>query len=325
MTLLVTGATGHVGYEIVRRAAGQGIDVLAIYHNSLPEKDPGKWDAKVKWERCDLVDAAAVAQIAGDNAVDSCIHAAAISNEAYARPAPLSAIATNISATANLLEAARVGGWRRFVLVGTGSVFQCRADTGSQIPEDAPPEPRNIYATTKTSAEMLTRMYRSEFDLSASSVRISWVYGPPIIADSPTRGPIPSILLRALRGESIDEPGADFAASFTYIRDVADGLIAAATTPKLNFDNYHLGPGANYTVRQVANAVRGAVPGAIIEIGPGIEPWTEFTAMRGPLAGSRLREDTGFQPAYSLEVGINAYADWMRENRNLWQADDTAS
>jgi nucleoside-diphosphate-sugar epimerase len=325
MTLLVTGATGHVGYEIVRRAAGQGIDVLAIYHNSLPEKDPGEWGANVRWESRDLVDAAAVADIARDNAVDACIHAAAISNEAYARPAPLTAIATNVGATANLLDAARVAAWRRFVLVSTGSVFQRRADAGSPIPEDAPTEPRNIYGTTKVGAEMLTRMYRSEFALSASSVRISWVYGPPIIADSPTRGPIPSFLLRALRGEAIREPGADFAASFTYVRDVADGLIAVATAPRLRFDIYHLGSGINYTVQQAANAVRGAVPGAAIDLGPGTEPWTEFTAIRGPLAGSRLHEDTGFRPAYSLEAGVGAYADWMREHRDRWRAGDRSS
>ena len=184
----------------------------------------------------------------------------------------------------------------------------------SPIFEDATPEPANIYSTTKFSAELLTRMYRSEFGLSASTVRISWVFGPPIVSDSPTRGPIPSYLLRALRGEAIREGGGDFAASFTFIADAAGGLLAAATAPKLNFDTYHLGHGVNFTARQAADAVRSACPGATIDLGPGTEPWTKFTAIRGPLAGSRVLDDTGFAPAYSLEDGIRAYAGWMRAN-----------
>jgi UDP-glucuronate 4-epimerase len=60
--------------------------------------------------------------------------------------------------------------------------------------------------------------------------------------------------------------------------------------------------------------VRGAVPGAVIELGAGTEPWTTHTRMRGPLGGKRLLEDAGFRVRYSLEEGVRAYADWMRAN-----------
>jgi nucleoside-diphosphate-sugar epimerase len=182
------------------------------------------------------------------------------------------------------------------------------------ILEDQAPAVANVYSTTKLGAEMLTRMYRTEYGLSAATVRISWVYGPPIVTDSPTRGPIPSYLMRALKGVAIREGGADFAASFTFVGDVAEGLLAAARAPELRFDTYHLGPGVNFTAREVAKAVALAVPGAIIELGPGTEPWTRYTSLRGPLAGERLRADTGFAPKHSLDAGIGAYATWMREH-----------
>ena len=313
MTLLVTGAMGHVGLEIVRQAVGQGWPVVAAYRESFRPAEalaPG-----VAWAQCDLTDADAVRRLADEHGVTACIHAAAISNEAHARPAPRRAIAANIGATANLLEAARVGQWRRFVLISTGSVFQLTGDPTRPILEDQPPAVANVYGTTKLGAEMLTRMYRTEYGLSAATVRISWVYGPPIVTDSPTRGPIPSYLMRALRGEAIREGGADFAASFTFVGDVAEGLLAAAKAPELRFDTYHLGPGVNFTAAQVADAVRLAVPGAVIELGPGTEPWTRYTSLRGPLAGGRFRADTGYAPRHTLEAGIGAYAAWMRENR----------
>src|SRR5581483_11808160 len=202
----------------------------------------------------------------------------------------------------------------------TGSVFQLLRDATQPILEDQPGAPANIYSTTKLAAEMLTRMYRTEYGLSASTVRISWVFGPPIISDQPTRGPIPSYLLRALRGEPVRETGADFAASFTYVADAARGLLMAAQAERLRHPVYHLGHGINFTAEQASAAVRRAVPGAIIALAAGTEPWTRYTSLRGPLAGERLHDDTGFAPRHSLEAGIAAYADWMRAHPELWQS-----
>lgn len=318
MKLLVTGAMGHVGYEIAKQAAHQGKDVLAIYLGERPAAD-ADLGPRVTWLSCDLTDAAAVQALAARHDVDACIHAAAVSNEAYARPNPLAAISTNIGATANLLDAARVKAWRRFILLSSGSVFEKRTDKMSPILEDQPVAPGNIYSTTKASAELLTRMYRTEFGLSAAAVRLSWVFGPPVVSDQPTRGPIPSFLMRTLRGEAIRETGGDFAASFTFVGDVAAGLLAAAKAAELRHAVYHLGHGVNFTARQVAEAIGKICPGASFELGGGTEPWTRFTAIRGPLAGPRLSDDTGFAPATSLEAAIAIYADWLRAHPAAWR------
>lgn len=312
MTLLVTGAAGHVGLWVARRAATAGLRVVAACRTPPRPEEAASVGASVTWVSCDLAEASAVDALAAAHAIDSCIHLAAVSNEAYARPKPLAAVQANVGATANLLEAARRHDWRRFILVSTGSVFQA-ADAVTPILEDAPTSPANVYATTKHCAELLTRMYRTQFGLSASVVRISWVYGPPVATDSPTRGPIPAFLRAALAGKARRDPGgADFAASFTYVTDVADGLLAASRADRLDHDIYHLGPGRNFTAGRVAAAVRAAVPGAVIELGPGTEPWTTYTKMRGPLAGGRFRTSTGYSLAHGLDEGIAAYAAWMR-------------
>ena len=322
MTLLVTGATGHVGGEIVRQAMKRDMPVIAVARDAVGEAEAQAFPS-VKWLQCDLADTDAVMALTARNRIDACIHAAAISNEAYARPDPRGAIATNVGATANLLEAARLASWRRFVLVSTGSVFSLNSDTTRPILEDQAPGVANVYSTTKLCAELLTSMYRTEYGLSASTVRISWVFGPPIISDQPMRGPIPSYLLRALQSIAIREGGAEFAASFTYVADAAAGLLAAATAPELRHPIYHLGHGVNFTAGQAAAAVRSAVPGAVIELTGGTEPWTRYTSLRGPLAGDRLRADTGYNPTHTLEAGVRAYADWMRAHPELWRAGET--
>jgi len=322
MTLLVTGATGHVGGEIVRQAMKRDMPVIAVARDAVGEAEAQAFPS-VKWLQCDLADTDAVKALTARNRIDACIHAAAISNEAYAKPDPRGAIATNVGATANLLEAARLASWRRFVLISTGSVFSLNSDTTRPILEDQAPGVANVYSTTKLCAELLTSMYRTEYGLSASTVRISWVFGPPIISDQPMRGPIPSYLLRALQGIAIREGGAEFAASFTYVADAAGGLLAAATAPELRHPIYHLGHGVNFTAGQAAAAVRSAVPGAVIELTGGTEPWTRYTSLRGPLAGDRLRADTGYNPTHTLEAGVRAYADWMRAHPELWRAGET--
>ena len=318
MALLVTGAMGHVGREVVRQAATSGATVIAQYRTTYRVGDVRSLGNNVHWVSCDLVDADAVEKLCDTHPINSCIHSAAVPNEKYARPQPLAAINANIGGTANLLDMARRKNWRRFLLVSTGSVFQNASDPAKPILEDVLPAATNIYSTTKYCAELLTAMYKSQFDLSAAVVRISWVYGPPLVTDDPPRGPIPAFLHAALAGKPIRLlSGADFAASFTYVSDVAAGLIAAWRCETLNHSVYHLGSGENYSARRVADAVRAMIPGAVIELGAGTEPWTTHTRMRGPLGGNRLLADTGFRVGYSLEDGVRAYADWMRANPDL--------
>src|SRR5712671_6008046 len=74
MTLLVTGATGHVGAEIVKQAAKLGLPVIALHRGTL--SPDAQADPLVTWLRCDLTSAGEVRQLAEMHRIDSCIHAA---------------------------------------------------------------------------------------------------------------------------------------------------------------------------------------------------------------------------------------------------------
>jgi nucleoside-diphosphate-sugar epimerase len=322
MPILITGAMGHVGYETVRQALARGHAVVATYRSVFREADARALSGQVAWARCDLADPAQVADLLGRHPVDACIHTAAVPNEQFARGDPLGTIDANVVAVGRLLDAARTHRWRRFVYVRTGSVFQNAADVSRPILEDATPSVTNVYSTTKYAGELLTTLYRSQFDVSAATVRVSWVYGPPLVPKvrQNPRGPIPVFLKAAFSGEAIRERGGgDFGATYTYVADVAAGLLAACEAERLGHPTYHLSGGRNITTTEVAAAVRAAVPGCTIEVGPGTAPWTDHTRMRGPLAGPRLAEDTGFAPRYSIEQGIAAFADWMRAHPERWR------
>jgi UDP-glucuronate 4-epimerase len=321
--LLVTGAMGHVGYEVARQAVALGVLVVGQYMSTFRKADAEALGEGIVWAQCDLADPFSLTMLAAEYGIDSCIHTAAVPNDVVAIPAPLKAFQSNVAATGLILETARRLKWRRFVFVSTGSVFQSLPDAVTPVSEDLIPSPKSLYAVTKRAAEMMVGVYARTYGLSASTVRISWIYGQPLVPpsfDAP-RGPIPEFLRRALRGEPILEPsGGDFAASFTYVPDCAAGLLALWAAERLQHDTYHLGSGCNYTTTEVAEAVRNAVPGARIEIGPGTAPWTDTTVMRGPLSCTRMAEELGFQPAHDLKSGIAAFADWMRANPDRWNS-----
>ena len=320
MPILITGAMGHVGYETVREAVARGHEVVAQYRTVFRREDAAALGGNVRWIRCDLADPAQVAALLEAQSIDGCIHTAAVPNEQFAREDPLGTIDANVVAVGRLLDAARTRHWRRFIYTSTGSVFQHATDVTKPILEDATPSVTNVYSTTKYAGELLTAMFRSQFGVPAATVRVSWVYGPPLVprVRQNPRGPIPVFLKAALGGQPVREPsGRDFGATFTYVADVAAGLLAAYDAPGLSHGIYHLSCGRNLSTEEVAAAVRAAVPGSVVEVGPGTAPWTDHTRMRGPLAGSRLLDDTGFAPRYSLEEGVKAFADWMRAHPDV--------
>ena len=319
--LLVTGAMGHVGFEVARQAVARGIPVVGQYMSTFRKADAEALGPGIDWVQCDLADPFGLTILAAEHDIEGCIHTAAVPNDVLAFPVPLKTFQSNVAATGLMLETARRLKWRRFVYVSTGSVFQSLPDAVTPVPEDMAPTPKSLYAVTKRASEMMVGVYARTYGLSAATVRISWIFGQPLVPlsfDAP-RGPIPEFLRRALLGEPIHEAtGGDFAASFTYVPDCAAGLLAMWDAERLAHDTYHLGSGRNHTTFEVAEAVRKAVPGARIEVGPGTAPWTDTTVMRGPLSCERMADEIGYRPAHDLDAGVAAFAEWMRANRDRW-------
>jgi dTDP-L-rhamnose 4-epimerase len=106
---------------------------------------------------------------------------------------------------------------------------QCGAALAPEaIPEDAPLEPRNVYAATKLSQEHLLESFAREHGLAAVALRYHNVYGPRMPRDTPYAG-VASIFRSALAGgvaPKVTEDG-DQMRNFVHVRDVAAANIAA--------------------------------------------------------------------------------------------------
>jgi dTDP-4-dehydrorhamnose reductase len=152
--LFVTGGCGYLGAELVRRAHGAGLEVVATWW----EREPG--DLPGAWHRLDIRVGAAVAAAAGG--VDAVVHTA------Y-RQHGEAAWTTNVDGSAAVAHAAA---GRRLIHLSSDLVFD---GARGRYREEDEPAPVNEYGRSKAEAERLVAEIRPQ----ATIVRTSLLYGGP--------------------------------------------------------------------------------------------------------------------------------------------------
>ena len=185
MRILVTGARGKVGAATVAALHAAGHEVTATdLARPLFEAPSGE---RVAYAQADLTDAGdAYAVVRGHDAV---VHAAAIP-EPTQNP-PHTVFRNNLMATFNVLEAAIRFGARRIVNVSSETVpgffFAERGFLPDYVPVDEahPIRPQDPYATAKHFGEQLMDGAARRSDITAVSIRPSWVQWEGNYADQP--------------------------------------------------------------------------------------------------------------------------------------------
>jgi len=149
--LLITGASGQLGTDLVLSAQKSGHEVIATNHASL-----------------DITDKSLVGRVVGEAKVDAIIHAAAWTAVDACESDPQKAMAVNGDGTANVVAAARESG-ARVIYISTDYVFDGTKPT-PYIESDLP-NPQSVYGASKLTGEQ-------QLDMSQDAiVRISWVCG----------------------------------------------------------------------------------------------------------------------------------------------------
>ena len=149
--LLITGASGQLGTDLVLSAQMSGHQVVAASHNDL-----------------DITDKSQVGRVVGEANVDAIIHAAAWTAVDACESDSQKAMAVNRDGTANIVSVAREYG-ARVIYISTDYVFDGTKST-PYIESDLP-NPQSVYGASKLAGEQ-------QLDLTTDQiVRISWVCG----------------------------------------------------------------------------------------------------------------------------------------------------
>ncbi|MEV5957448.1 NAD-dependent epimerase/dehydratase family protein [Streptomyces sp. NPDC051987] len=326
MRVLVTGGAGFIGSHVVEALTARGHEAVVFDVRD----DPG----------ADVRSPGAVGRaLAG---VDAVCHQAAMVGLGAGFGDAAEYVSRNDLGTAVLLSAMADAGVRRLVLAGSMVVYgegryecprhgvvrpgpravadldagrfeprcpECGATlTPGLVGEDAPADPRNVYATTKLAQEHLAAAWARSTGASAVSLRYHNVYGPRMPRDTPYAG-VASFFRSALaRGEAprVYEDGRQ-RRDFVHVRDVAAAnavALEAAPVPGV-LTAYNTGSGEPHTVGEMARALAEAHGGPA----PVVTGEYRLGDVRHITAdSSRLRTELGWKPEVGFAEGMREFA-----------------
>ncbi len=309
MRIMVTGAAGFVASHLAEKLASIGHDVVGIdsftdyYPRELKERNATA--VKASGARILELDLAESDLAPAFDGVEAVYHLAAqpgisadTTFEDYLR--------NNVVASQRLLEAAAAcESLSIFANVSTSSVYGLRATD----PETAPPRPASHYGVTKLAAEAMALAYHEASRLRAVSFRLFSVYGP---RERPEKL-FPRLIRAILKDEAFPlYAGArEHSRSFTFTRDIVDGLLAAVDQPEACAGEvFNIGSDEEF---KTMDGIR------IVEEIVGRKARTDDVAgrpgdqIRTSANIDKIRRNLGYAPQVSLEEGLRETVAWFEE------------
>ena len=340
-TILVTGAAGFIGSNLVKRLFEDtknttiiGIDNMNDYYDvSLKEFRLDEIDKSIpsatKWNfiKGDISDKDLVNNIFKKYRPSVVVNLAAQAGVRYSITNPDAYIQGNLVGFYNILEACRHYPVAHLVYASSSSVY----GSNKKIPystDDKVDNPVSLYAATKKSNELLAHAYSKLYNIPSTGLRFFTVYGPAGRPDMAYFG----FTNKLVKGETIQIFNyGNCKRDFTYVDDIVEGVVRVmqgAPEKKVGDDGLPLPPYAVYNIGNnhpenlldfvdilQQELIRAKVLPAdydfdshkqLVPMQPGDVPVTYADV-------SALERDFGFKPKTGLREGLRKFAEWYKE------------
>lgn len=306
---LVTGVAGFIGSHLARRLLARGNPVTGIdcftdyYDREIKENNLAALleHPNFKFVCADVADI----EKSGVDRTEWVFHQSAQAGVRASWGGEFSHYTHhNILSTQRLLEWARRNEPERLVYASSSSVY----GAAEKLPmnEGDLPRPYSPYGVTKLAAEHLCNLYQKNYGVPAVSLRYFTVYGPAQRPDMAFH----LFIRAALEEKEITIFGSGKQTrDFTYVDDIVEANLAAATTPGIEGRVYNIGGGSRISVNGVLEII-GMLSGKALNVKylpvqAGDPPHTYADT-------GRARAELGFKPGTSLEQGLAKMLDSFR-------------
>ena len=334
MTILVTGAAGFIGSNLVKAIYKQfdapkvvGVDNMNDYY-----------DVRLKEERLselqnypdftfikgNIADKALIDSVFSEYKPQIVVNLAAQAGVRYSITNPDAYIESNLIGFYNILEACRHNPVEHLVYASSSSVY----GSNKKIPystDDKVDNPVSLYAATKKSNELMAHAYSKLYNIPSTGLRFFTVYGPAGRPDMAYFG----FTDKLVKDDKIQIFNyGNCRRDFTYVDDIVEGVVRVmkkAPQKQVGEDGLPVPPYAVYnignnqpenlldfvTILQEELVAAGVLPSdydfeahkELVPMQPGDVPVTYADT-------SALERDFGFKPSTSLREGLRAFAQW---------------
>ena len=336
-TILVTGAAGFIGSNLVKRLFNDAKNVKVIGIDSITDY----YDVNIKYERLKEIEALgkdwtfvhdsiankeAVEEIFSTNKISVVVNLAAQAGVRYSITNPDAYIQSNLIGFYNILEACRHHEVEHLVYASSSSVY----GSNKKVPystDDKVDNPVSLYAATKKSNELMAHAYSKLYNIPSTGLRFFTVYGPAGRPDMAYFG----FTNKLVKGETIKIFNyGNCKRDFTYIDDIVEGIVRVmqhAPEKRVGEDGLPIPP---YKVYNIGNShpenlldfvtilqeelIRSSVlpedydfeaHKELVPMQPGDVPVTYADT-------TPLERDFGYKPDTSLRVGLRKFAEWYK-------------
>ena len=336
-TVLVTGAAGFIGANLIKRLLSDVPDAKIVGLDNLNDY----YDVRIKEYRLEelnrnenfvfikgsIADKELVNSVFESYRPSVAVNLAAQAGVRYSITDPESCIESNIVGFFNILEACRNYPVEHLVYASSSSVY----GSNPKVPystDDKADAPVSLYAATKKSDELMAHAYSKLYNIPSTGLRFFTVYGPAGRPDMAYFG----FTNNLVNGETIRIFNyGRCKRDFTYIDDIVEGIfrvMQGAPEKKDGEDGLPVPPYAIYNIgnnhpENLLDFVRilseelvraGVLPenydfeahNELVPMQPGDVPVTFADT-------DALERDHGFKPCTSLRDGLRKFAEWYRE------------
>lgn len=325
MNWLITGGCGFLGTALIRSLLKEGGHSVRVVDSLLVGE---REDLAVV---CDFVEASpeglgpmaagdgTVELIVGDildeglalraaEGADVIVHLAANTGVAPSVEDPRADCMSNVIGTFNYLEAARLGGVRRFVFASSGGTTI--GDAEPPIHEEMAPHPVAPYGASKLAGEGYCSAYFRTFDIETVALRFGNVYGP---LSGHKNSAVARFIKRAMNGEALEIYGdGTQTRDFIFVEDLIRAVTLAATVEGVGGEIFQIATNAETTVQELVEKLLPVLSAAGME---DVEV-RHTEARRGEVRRnyadtSKAKRMLGWQTEVDLDEGLRRTVDWF--------------
>jgi nucleoside-diphosphate-sugar epimerase len=301
MRVLVTGASGFIGSNVLRHLVRDGDEVHAIGRAGGDRSRVANVVGPFVWHDADLRDASAVTRAISAARPELTIHLAWTAEPGVYLHTPENV--DHLAAGIALATAVAQAGCPRFVGVGTN--LEYRLDLSEPLKEDSPLRPEHLYGACKLALSVALEEIARRTSMSVAWARTFLLYGP---AEDPRRL-VPAVITSLLKGEPAKTTAGEQIRDYLHVEDVASALVAIGRSTLTGPVN--VASGFPVAVRDVVAQI-GELVGRPDLLAIGALPYRGNDPRHVVGDITRLELGTRWKPAYDLESGLRNTIDWWR-------------